>query len=422
MISHDIAHYKIASLLGAGGMGQVYLAEDLKLGRRVALKLLLPETSSNENARKRLIREARAAATLDHPNICSVYEVGDDNGCSFIAMQYLEGETLDRLLKNGPLETKEALPIAAQIAEALAEAHSHGIVHRDIKPGNIMIVKRRHVKVMDFGLAKTTSASDSVDSQIQTETLMTTPGALIGTVPYMSPEQVKGEKVDARSDVFSFGVVVYEMLTAHQPFLGKTSAEMISAILTRDPQSLTEFANAPTELQRIVRKCINKDREQRYQSTRDLAIDLKHVNIDKEVTPDSTVQIKRDNSRRLYLAGFIVSTAALISVLIYLLSGVWARKTSTPLWSTAQTVATQLTNYGGTEAPDRCHQTEGRLSSCRRTVARLIFGYARLPEVNRSGSRTTPKKSRSRYMHQTARRSISHELIRVVRRSGAWQC
>ena len=347
MIRQDIAHYRIASLLGAGGMGQVYLAQDLKLGRRVALKLLPPETSSNENARKRLIREARAAATLDHPNICSVYEVGEDNGCSFIAMQYLEGETLDRLLKNGPLPLKETLSIATQIAEALAEAHSHGIVHRDIKPANIMIVKGSRVKVMDFGLAKTTSPSNPVDSEIQTETLMTTPGTVIGTVPYMSPEQVKGEIVDPRSDVFSFGVVIYEMLTGHQPFIGKTNAETISAILTRELPSLIEFTIAPAELQRIVRKCLNKEREQRYQSTRDLAIDLNNLKLDN--TANATpFQVKRYPSR-LYIGALVAALVALAGIGIYLLVSRWTSKSQNPLWSNAQTVATQLTNYGGTE-------------------------------------------------------------------------
>src|SRR6266542_3530717 len=204
-------------MLGAGGMGEVYLAEDTQLGRRVALKLLPTQTISDEHARKRLVREARASATLDHPNICSVYEVGEADGRSFIAMQFVEGETLDIRMKRKPFALSESLAIGTQVADALAEAHAHGIIHRDIKPSNIIIAARGQAKVMDFGLAKVVQESGRIGTEAETQTMLTAPDMILGTIPYMSPEQVKAEKLDARTDIFSFGVVLYEMLCGRQP-------------------------------------------------------------------------------------------------------------------------------------------------------------------------------------------------------------
>ena len=201
-VNSIISHYRILSKLGAGGMGQVYLAEDTQLGRNVAIKLLPAETVSDEHARKRLVREARAAATLDHPNICSIYEVGDADGRSFIAMQYIEGETLDLRLKREPVELKESITITSQIADALTEAHTHGIIHRDIKPSNIIINSRGQAKVMDFGLAKVMDHEGRIDTQAQTQTLLTAPNQIAGTVPYMSPEQLRGEQVKVCSDIW----------------------------------------------------------------------------------------------------------------------------------------------------------------------------------------------------------------------------
>src|SRR5438034_10586208 len=194
VMSQVIAHYRIIDKLGAGGMGEVYLAEDTKLDRKVAIKFLPESLLADEQARKRLVREAQAAARLDHPNICSIHEVGEEEGRSFIVMQYVEGETLDFRMTRKPIELSESLTIAAQIADALAEAHSHGIIHRDIKPSNIMITSRGQAKVMDFGLARVISGS--VESEAETQSLLTTPGTIMGTMPYMSPEQVRGEVLD----------------------------------------------------------------------------------------------------------------------------------------------------------------------------------------------------------------------------------
>jgi formylglycine-generating enzyme required for sulfatase activity len=278
-----LGRYEIRSPLGAGGMAEVYLAEDLQLGRRVAIKVLPPETTSNEHARKRLIREARAAATLDHPHICPVYEVGEADGHRFIAMQYVPGETLDVRLTRTPLELKDALTIGSEVADALAEAHERGIIHRDIKPSNVMITPRGQAIVLDFGLAKLMQEREHGLDEAETASLLTGPGALMGTVPYMSPEQVRGDALDGRSDIFSLGVMLYEMLSGQRPFADKSSAAIASAILTREPQPLARFApGIPAELERIVGKTLRKNPNERYQTAKDLLIDLRTLRDERE--------------------------------------------------------------------------------------------------------------------------------------------
>src|SRR6266850_471130 len=280
-VNQIISHYRIISRLGAGGMGEVYLAEDTKLNRRVAIKILPPDTTASEQANQRLVREARAAANLDHPNICAIHEVGEEDGRSFICMQYIEGETLEVRMKRKPLDLSESLSIAIQVADALAEAHTRGTVHRDIKPANIMMTARGAVKVMDFGLAKLIQSSVEFRSEAETEAFLSTPGAIIGTLPYMSPEQVRGEVLDGRSDIFSFGVVLYEMLSGQQPFASQSSATTASAILTHEPPPLARYLrDAPTELERIVSKSLGKDVDERYQTAKDLLIDLERLRAD----------------------------------------------------------------------------------------------------------------------------------------------
>jgi serine/threonine protein kinase/Tfp pilus assembly protein PilF len=281
-----LGRYEIRSKIGEGGMGEVYLAEDTKLHRRVAIKFLPADSSTDEQANKRLLREAQAAAKLDHPNICAVHEVAEEDDRSFIVMAYVEGETLDVRMKRKPLELAESLAIATQVADALAEAHAHGIIHRDIKPSNIIITTRGQAKVMDFGLAKL--VLQSAESEAETQSLLTTPGTIIGTMPYMSPEQVRGEKLDERSDIFSFGAVLYEMLTGRRPFAAKGGVATISAILSVDPPSLKDACpEASDEFERIVTKCLEKDRQRRYQSIREVASDLEAVrrNCDSGIAP-----------------------------------------------------------------------------------------------------------------------------------------
>ena len=276
-----LGRYEIHSKLGAGGMGEVYLAEDQQLRRRVAIKLLSSELVTDEHANKRLLKEARAAATLDHPNICSIYEVGQADGRAFIAFQYIEGETLEARIKLKPPEWKGSLAIAVQIVEALEEAHSQGIIHRDIKPANIMITTRGQVKVLDFGLARVVDGP--LNSEAETRNQLTSPGTIMGTMPYMSPEQLRAEVLDGRSDIFSFGVVLYEMLSGRQPFANRSAAEVMSAILKEEPPALSGYApGLPEELQRIVRKCLEKDRNLRYQHTTEVRVDLQRLGRDSE--------------------------------------------------------------------------------------------------------------------------------------------
>jgi eukaryotic-like serine/threonine-protein kinase len=273
-----LAHYRIVKELGAGGMGEVFLAEDSRLGRRVALKILPEKFSAKSEPLDRFRQEARAASGLNHPNIITVYEVGEHEGLNFIATEFIDGRTLRERMKER-LTFDEILSITIQTAEALSAAHQAGIVHRDIKPENIMIRTDGYVKVLDFGLAKLTDSYLSKNSETEDSTkklVKTNPGVVMGTMLYMSPEQARGKEIDARSDVFSFGIVLYEMLTGKVPFGGDTMADVISAILQSEPQALSGQApHLPRELQRIVNKTLKKKREQRYQTTRDLLTDLK---------------------------------------------------------------------------------------------------------------------------------------------------
>lgn len=287
-----ISHYRILSHLGAGGMGEVYLAEDTKLGRKVAIKLLPADSVADPQAKKRLIREAQAAAALDHPNICAIHEVDEEGGRSFIVMQYVEGETLASRIQRKPVELRDALDIAAQIADALTEAHSHGIIHRDVKPQNIMITPRGQVRVMDFGLARVVRAHQVTDSDAETGSLLTEPASIVGTVPYMSPEQVRGEALDARSDIFSFGSVLYEMVSGRQPFSAETPAETVSSILTREPPPLARYSREATEaLELIVSTALAKDREERYQSAKEMLGALRRL----KQRMDLAVEIERSS-------------------------------------------------------------------------------------------------------------------------------
>jgi len=293
VIGDFLGHYRLLELLGAGGMGQVYLAMDERLRRKVAIKVLPLEAIADESARKRLLREARAVATLDHPNICTIHEVGEDRGRNFIVMQYIEGETMDQRIRHRGLMLREALDFAVQIADALVEAHKRYIIHRDIKPQNIMIDARGQAKVLDFGLAKVVRAD--TESATATQDQLTGSGTILGTVPYMSPEQVRGEELDERSDIFSFGAMLYEMASGQSPFKSPSKAEVIAAILMKEPPTLQEFRlNVPPALQEIVARALQKNREQRYQTVQALLDDLKGVKaqVDSHL-PSDAVMVQR---------------------------------------------------------------------------------------------------------------------------------
>jgi eukaryotic-like serine/threonine-protein kinase len=277
VIGSTVSKYRILAKLGRGGMGEVYLARDEQLGRKVAIKFLPADVATDERAKQRLLREARTAATLDHPNICAIYEVGQEAEYSFIVLQYIEGQTLAARLKNRLPELPEAHAIAAQVADALNEAHTRGIIHRDIKPENIMLTARSQVKVLDFGLAKL--MNDPSTTGAETGTMLSVPGMVMGTVPYMSPEQVRGEELDCRSDIFSFGIVLYELLSGRRPFEAKSTAELISAILTADPPPISVSGPSQTGNgeERLIRKCLEKDPALRYQTMGDLIPELQQI-------------------------------------------------------------------------------------------------------------------------------------------------
>lgn len=259
-------------------MGEVYLAEDTKLDRKVAIKFLPAEIEADELAKKRLIREAKAAAKLDHPNICAIYEIAEEDGRSFIVMQYVEGETLASKLERHALELRQSSEVAFQVADALAEAHSHGIIHRDIKPQNVMITPRGQVKVLDFGLAKLFAVEERAPIDAPTEMLLSAPGLIVGTASYMSPEQAKGSQVDARADLFSLGVMLYECVTGKLPFSGLTGMETRAQVIhvhPLPPSRLNPFV--PPALDAVILKALAKDPEARYQSAGDLLDDLRQV-------------------------------------------------------------------------------------------------------------------------------------------------
>jgi serine/threonine protein kinase/Flp pilus assembly protein TadD len=294
--SEHIEHYRIIRKLGAGGMGEIYLAEDTRLDRKAALKILPAEFASDPDRMQRFVQEAKAASALNHPNIITIYEIGGVEGCQFIASEYIEGDTLRQHFLQGRMAIGEILEIAIQIVGALSAAHEAGIIHRDIKPENIMLRPDGYIKVLDFGLAKLFEReAPQTDTQALTLAQMTTePGLLLGTLAYMSPEQARGKPVDARTDIFSFGILLYEMITGGSPFTGETTSDIIAAILKTDPPPLVfQAPETPAELERIVTKAMAKRQEERYQTAKDFLIDLKRLKQQLEIQGE----LERSRSR-----------------------------------------------------------------------------------------------------------------------------
>jgi eukaryotic-like serine/threonine-protein kinase len=324
LIGRTISHYRIIKLLGSGGMGEIYLADDIQLDRTVAIKVLPATVASDQDRMSAFIREAKAASAIDHPNIVHVYEVNQSDDINFIAMQYVEGETLGSKINGKPLEVSEFLQIAIQIMDAIAEAHARGIVHRDLKPANIMISNKGYVKLLDFGLARIQKVPESSEfSKVQTWT-KSKPGVIAGTISYMSPEQALGKNIDHRTDIFSMGVVFYEMITGQRPFSGSNPTETIDKIVHSQPESIIRFNyNAPQELERIIRKCLEKDPERRYQSAADVLIDLKNLkrdldssNVNQQIERATTETIG-GSKRNYWIPAALLMIAAVIGGLFF---------------------------------------------------------------------------------------------------------
>ncbi len=377
MIGETLSHYRIISKIGAGGMGDVYLAEDTQLERQVALKVLPAEIADDEERVRRFIQEAKAASALNHPNILTVYEIGRFENLRFIATELIKGETLSRRLRSEPMSLTSALEIAIQIASALQAAHDAGIVHRDIKPDNVMIRPDGFVKLLDFGIAKLTEKTrEPIDEEAATAiSAGTSPGMIVGTAGYMSPEQARGKQIDARTDIFSFGVVLYEMLTKRHPFEGENAVDVIGSILHKEPAPIRQLLpEIPQDLERLINKTLRKDREERYQTAQDLLIDLRDAKQELEVQSrlERTSPPNREEPNTQIMTATTADAPHATSSAEYLVSEITKRKRGLAVGLVVLTLASIGLGYW--------------LLGNRAAPAKQIESIAVMPFVNESGN------------------------------------